>query len=85
MTKHTDEHKDEYKYIKALNEFKNRIIALEKATQEIFESGIRPDVLYLLIQKASGTHKGKSISIYHIKKILSGIENLQAYVFGEDE
>lgn len=46
--------------------------------------GLRESVLYLLIQKASGTDsRGKPIPTGVIKAVMKGIEGLREYVFPE--
>ena len=61
------------------DELRDKIAALQGAVNELKETGINDDVLYLLIQKSS---PGR-IPMDHIRLLIEGIGSLEEYVFGE--
>jgi hypothetical protein len=73
-----------------MEDLKLVIQKLQKAVNELRLICIRESVLHFLIQRSAGTITSVSgrqqhIPITHIRAILSGIENLEEYVYESDD
>ncbi len=69
---------------KQLDEVKTQIRAIQEGVCELRKTGIRENVIYLLIQKASpniGRLGGQPVSASTIKAVMKGIDGLYDYVF----
>lgn len=77
----------EKKFNSKIEGLKKQISALQKGVADLKASGIRENILFIAIQKSAGIHHGGNnpIPIGHIKNILEGIENLDSYLFPEEE
>jgi hypothetical protein len=68
-----------------IDELKVKVLALQKAVDELKKIGIRESVLLHAIQRnAKRHHTGNPIPITHIKFILKGVETIKEYLFPED-
>jgi len=81
--------KEKTKLEEKFDEFRDKIIAIQKTVRQIKRSGISESVLYGIIQRNSqrylNNRYAKPITISQVKAILSGIETLEEYVFEDIE
>lgn len=67
-----------------LQDMGEKVVAIQKAVRDLRETGIREDILIVIIQGAAGNVKGKPVPVSFIKATLNGLDTLEDYVFGKD-
>ena len=68
-----------------ISHLEKQVANINKAVQDLRETGIREEVIFLLIQKSAGNVKFKPVPIKLVKAVVEGIESLEEYVFGDDQ
>ena len=70
-----------------LDELRPQIAAIQKGVDQLRKTGVREQVLLLLIQRASPMIgvPPRYPAIGAIKAVLEGMASLEEYVFGEDD
>ena len=72
-----------------VEEFRDKISAIQKSIRQIKRTGINENVLYLIIQRSSqrflNTRYTKPfINISDVKAVIAGVEDLSNYMFAEE-
>ena len=72
-----------------MDSLKVEIKAIQKGVCELRSTGLRDNLIYLIIQKASGNvgghYQSKAVPIKMVQAIVEGIEGLYDYAFSEDD
>jgi hypothetical protein len=72
-----------------IDELKAMVTSIDRGVKKLTKSGISRRALILLIQHASpqvgGNRSTRKPRVQDIEAVLSGMEGLREYVFGEDE
>ena len=73
------------KFDERIEDFKEKVDAIQKAVEELKATGIRESVLIYAIQQAANRHRtGSPVTISSVKTILLGMEDISEYLFPED-
>lgn len=74
---------------KKVEEFRGKIVAIQKSIQQIKRTGISDSILYLIIQRSSqrfvSNKYSNPLAIGDVKAIIAGIEDLENYMFPPTE
>lgn len=71
---------------KRIDEFRKKVMAIQKAFQQIKRTGINESVLITIIQRNAerfNTNRRTPISAKDVRAVISGVETLEKYLFEE--